>query len=1138
MAGLEIASAYVSILPSTRDWDRTVKKDLSGRSVDIDVGADTSSATTDLEKWRTREGRNKVSLKVDVDSRGASSELRGLRRDFEMLGRSDALRLNLGASAITGLPMLAAGLAEVASAIQQVAQAGLALPGIFAGAASSIGTLTFGLTGIKDAYDALSTASDEASSSGGAAAAQARAQQSASYSLRNAIQDETQARKDVAQATRDARRELVDLNIEMRGGVISEKRAILEAQRAREQLLKGGFQSASDYQDAMLRVEEADQRVLEVRARNSQTAEQLADANSKGVAGSDLVVAANERLVRSEQQVATAQAASADAAGGSAAQQKAADAMGKLSANGQEFVSALIDATGPVMELRNLVQDNIFAGMAGQLKTLTGKAMPTFEKGLGKIGDAWNGTLTELFEVAGKDENLSMLDRIFGNTADAQTRMNDALDPLIEGIGVLTAAGSDALPRLADAFVSVSERFSDFITIADEDGRLAGWIDEGITAMGNLGEIALNVGKMFTGITEAADGSLLENLVKWTNTWQEWLNSTEGQDTLTGIFADGKAMFEQWKPIIEDIPGLFRGVYDAAQLYIVPLLELVDGVTSLLSDHPELVKLAAGAYVAFKVAGAIGMVSDLSTKLTGVGTSLVGMPDKASKAAKGINAAFALIVVPAIGEMINAEIQSALEGTWLGDLNNTWTPDQAGKAARDWFDKNVLGEESPVGGGGSPGSPANTNDLPYGGGSPLDPTGGLLSATANDGLKPGISDIKKTIEQKFPGLTIGGYNGNVDQPWDEHATGEAIDVMIPPELVGTPEGQALGDQIVQQALAGGGSYALWGQKQWNPDGSSSGMDDRGSVTENHGDHVHIRRKTYDTGGPLPPGTTVAQNNTGKNEFVLTPEDIEYLKKNGIDPASIQQQSVPFLPNEELSPEQQVEQWATPVSAGRTEGYIPAGAGYSGKTGGGVVGGFIDMGAGAIKGAIDMAAQAAKMGMAAGTMGASAAAGPAAGMGIDMAASAGKRMVDWGADMANIGVGALSEILLPFGAPRWLSDVDPTSFMPQMGINPALTTTGEQAFQAVADQQGLVDPNTTQHGTGAGGAPGPVEPAMPTQPDVGALNRVARDVANVNAPPPPPSQPLIGNAYVADYDELGRTITKGQNLAALQHTGRP
>lgn len=1133
--GLEIASAYVSILPSTRSWDREVKKQLDGKAVNVDVDADLSGATTDLEKWRAREGRNKVSLKVDVDSRGASSELRGLRRDFEMLGRSDALRLNLGASAITGLPMLAAGLAEVASAIQQVAQAGLALPGIFAGAASSIGTLTFGLTGIKDAYDALSTASDEASSSGGAAAAQARAQQSASYSLRNAIQDETQARKDVAQATRDARRELVDLNIEMRGGVISEKRAILEAQRAREQLLKGGFQSASDYQDAMLRVEEADQRVLEVRARNSQTAEQLADANSKGVAGSDLVVAANERLVRSEQQVATAQAASADAAGGSAAQQKAADAMGKLSANGQEFVSALMDATGPVMELRNLVQDNIFAGMAGQLKTLTGKAMPTLEKGLGKIGDAWNGTLTELFEVAGKDENLSLLDRIFGNTADAQTRMNDALDPLIEGIGVLTAAGSDALPRLADAFVSVSERFSDFITTADEDGRLAGWIDEGITAMGNLGEIALNVGKMFTAITESTGpSSLLEDIVSLTGEWQTFLNSAEGQETLQSIWAEGKAMFEQWKPILEDLPGLFQGLHEAAKLYMEPLLNIVDSITSLLAEHPDLVKVAAGAYIVFKGAQVMGALGTVTTALTGI-SNLLGEGGAGGKGGKGI--------IGKLGTLGTMPALAALLGPGLSeDVKNA---QELGLPTLEEY------AASKRGGGISRGALDGVH-----GTAPTDPTGllgapyGLAGDTNTGGYGTGTSDMfppwvmQLADEFGIKPSTYGGHQTDNRQEagYAPNPTGQnrGIDWSGPVENM-----QRFADYL--KTVPGSLEQVIW----QNP-GTGQAVEIAGGAPQpgyfagdlsGHQNHVHTRQSApiplpkYDKGGPWPSGTP-GINTTGGNEFVLTPEDIEYLKKNGIDPASIQQQSVPFLPNEELSPEQQVEQWATPVSAGRTEGYIPAGAGFSGKTGGGVAGSFIGLGAEALKGAIDMAAQAAKMGMAAGTMGASAAAGPAAGMGIDMLAGIGKRGVDWGADMLNIGVGALSEILLPFGAPRLLSDVDPTSFMPQMGINPALTTTGEQAFQAVADQQGLVDPNTTQHGTGAGGAPGPVEPAMPTQPDVGALNRVARDVANVNAPPPPLSQPLIGNAYVADYDALGREISKGQNLAAMQYSGRP
>jgi hypothetical protein len=1131
LTGIEIASAYVSLIPSTRDWDREVQRQLKGKSVDVDVDADVSGAARDVERWRASEGRKSVGIKVDVDTGNASSQLRGMRRDIEMLGRSDALRLNLGASAITGLPMLAAGLAEVASGLQQVAQAGLAVPGALAGVTASAGTLMLGLSGIKDAYTSLGAAADSAATSGSDMAAQAKAQQSASYSLRNAIVDEAQARKDVAQATRDARRELVDLNVEMRGGVISEKRAVLEAQRAREELAKGGFKSASDVQDALLRIEEADQRVLEVRSRNAQTAEKLVDANSKGIANSDRVVAANEQLARSEQQVSMAQAALADSGPkASAAQDKAALAMSKLHPEARQLVETMHElAEGPGMDLRNLVQGNITDGLSDQLRELSTKALPTLEKGLGGIGDAWNNTFTEIMSQVGEDENLSLLDRIFGNTADAQNRMNDAIDPLIEGVGVLTAAGSDSLPRLADAFVTVSERFNSFITTADSDGRLDRWIDEGITAVGNLGETALNVGKMFTAITNSTGPStLLEDISRITGQWQTFLNSAQGQQTLQSIWAEGREMFAQWKPILEDLPALFLGLYDAAKLYMGPLLEIVDNITSLLSDHPSLVQVAAGAYVAFKSAQVIGAVSNLTTSLTSMSTLLgTTLPDSANKGATGISAALSRVVVPAwLTYLVYSQGKSIFDNAtkddaqFPGQSTPTDPTGQRGMQNRT-TGGTVMGipsyandrafQSSPTPNGSSP---TGSREPGWGSTPGLDGGGGNFDFNPNNEDTGGaLSPINQGIQNYLRNdLGFQGDIGGYRQPdgFNEHSSGKASDVMVR----SSAEGNALLPNVLRQP---GVEYIIWEQKIWYPDGTSKQMEDRGSPTQNHMDHLHV--KTFDQGGPWPSGT-MGVNTTGKPEFVLTPEDIEYLRSQGIDPVSIQQQAIGNLPSESLKPDEQVAQWGL-AQANRTQGYIPAAAGNTGKTGGGLAGSFINMGAEAVNGLIDQAASA-------GAMGANAFA-PGAGMAIGMAADIAKHGVKYGAEMAGIGIGALTEIAMPFGAPRWLTDVDPTSFMPQTGINPIAVTTGERS---------AVDPLTTQHGGGVGAPPGPVAPTVP-QPTVGAgaLSAVAKEAANISAPPQVP--PVhVENITAVDAQDVGVQIAKRQRLAAMQYGGRP
>lgn len=907
--GIELASAYISVSLNTDGAGRELKQFMRGiKDIEVDIDANVRPATQGVGKWRKDEESNEVNIDVDADTKGAkanvgrwraaeesrpvnirvNAETRKAQRDVDVLssnlfklGRSDVFKLNIGAAAITSLPALASGLAEVAAGIQQVAQAGLALPGIMAGATSSIGTLVFGLSGVGDAYDAMNKAADDAAKSGGDVAAQQRAQMSASFGLRNAIVDEADARKDVNRAIRDTHRDLQDLNLEMRGGVLSEKRAVLELDKARKRLYSGDF---SDYREALLDVEEAELRVDESRTRNQRTAAELNEANAKGIQGSDQVVAANERLIRSQQGVAQAEAAVAAAVpAATAAQENAALAMSKLAPEAQDFVNALMDVSGPVQTLRNLVQGNIFRGMDDEIRSLAGKSMPMLEDGLGGIGTAWNNAFREIFRVAGEDDTQGILSRIFGNTEDAQNILTGAIDPLAEGLGVLSEAGSRSLPRLADGFVGLSDRFANFITQADESGKLDEWIGESITALGHLGEVVLNVGKMFTGISEAAGGSFLENLERWTTNWQTWLNSAEGQNTLRDIFDEGKRVFNEWKPILQDIPSLFKGIYDGASVWIGAVSTVVAPITEFLKEHPKLVETAAAAYLAFKAAEVIGAVAGLATSLGGIGKDLDGMPGKADKAAKGINTAFSFIAVPAIGKMLTDELNLFLEENFPGiaDANQSNTPDQLGKRFRDWVDRNILGQDpgsngAPSANGVLPGAPGTRNgQTPNVGGIPIP---GLQPGSSGGGEAngEGLFPTAAALKDRYAGWgfgNIGGYSGTVDQPWDEHQTGKAIDVMIPNWQA---EGAGAGQSVVTDALRQPGTqYVLWQRKIWYPDGRVEDMEDRGSPTENHMDHVHI--KTFAAGGGVYGRGTGTSDSVpawlSSGEHVLTAKDV-------------------------------------------------------------------------------------------------------------------------------------------------------------------------------------------------------------------------------------------------------------------------
>ena len=121
-----------------------------------------------------------------------------------------------------------------------------------------------------------------------------------------------------------------------------------------------------------------------------------------------------------------------------------------------------------------------------------------------------------------------------------------------------------------------------------------------------------------------------------------------------------------------------------------------------------------------------------------------------------------------------------------------------------------------------------------------DYAGLAVAKSENAGLQPQTAAFKEEIANLFGITSFSGY-----RPGDsgDHGKGLAIDFMV-------PVSSALGDKIAEYAVKNmasrGINYIIWKQRFYAPYDSKYGpaytwnpMPDRGSVTENHYDHVHV-----------------------------------------------------------------------------------------------------------------------------------------------------------------------------------------------------------------------------------------------------------------------------------------------------------
>lgn len=296
----------------------------------------------------------------------------------------------------------------------------------------------------------------------------------------------------------------------------------------------------------------------------------------------------------------------------------------------------------------------------------------------------------------------------------------------------------------------------------------------------------------------------------------------------------------------------------------------------------------------------------------------------------------------------------------------------------------------------------------------------------------------------------------------------------------------------------------------------------------------VNAENSGSGGSMYGGAAKGANDFSQQWYYEPPNsgDMGDLQANGMHPNGMQAHgmSAGAAPGPVGSDGQPVTpgSGATPTDSGRTEGYIPAGAGNTSVAGTSFMSGIYNMGAEAINGLIDQAASAAATAASAaataGSFGAGGqAAGPAAAFAIGMGANAAKRGVSYGAQMLGIGTDALIEQLTPFGAPRWLS-TDPTAFMPQ-GLTSAATTSLEQMMQGGDQPQAAGQQPVGHQGTGA--PPGPAAPQAnlaPQRPE--------------DLHPAENSGITIGSITGMDPDQVGNELLKVQRYNALQYQGRP
>ncbi|QNL30740.1 tape measure protein [Mycobacterium phage Estes] len=590
MAKALAGEAAIRIVPTLRGFkpeaDRRLRE-MTFSPVEVRIDPDLKRATAEMIAWRERQRLNAINVPVKADFKDAQKSLSLFAREittvehvFKRSSLSKAIRLNVKVFGLDALPALAYAAGSATTAIDALGKSLFLLPGLVGGAMASVGAFAIGMRGISEAFKAYG---EETKNS----AQHAR-------DVANANRDIQRSYRDYRSAVRDTVREIQDLNAENRRSSLNVADAVLSVQEAADKLRKGGQGTLLEYRRDQLSYAQAVERLQDVRTKAMRTSEDVNEANAKGVDGADRVVDALDAIREATERLDKSNTS------------KAADALAKLAPNAAKAVEAAHSLSGAWTQLQQSVQNNLWDGIDKTILDLGQKTLPGLEIGLSRVASGLNANFRSIGESLGKKENGDFLSRIFGNTGDSLKRLSAGVDPLINGLLRLTKEGSDFLPRLGDAATKVFERFDAFTDRISKDGSLDKWIDEGLTALTDLGNAAVNIGSIISSVSDAftrsggPNGGLISTLRTSTEELANFLKSADGKQKLIDYFDRARELINKVKDAIKEMRPFISDAIDVARDWSVVLLGAAGALLKIgkvIEDHTGLMKVLLGSYL-------------------------------------------------------------------------------------------------------------------------------------------------------------------------------------------------------------------------------------------------------------------------------------------------------------------------------------------------------------------------------------------------------------------------------------------------------------------------------------------------------------------------------------------------------------
>jgi phage-related protein len=276
------------------------------------------------------------------------------------------------------------------------------------------------------------------------------------------------------------------------------------------------------------------------------------------------------------------------------------------------------------------VQQRLFDGLSTSIQQLGKTYLPILRTNMDQVATSFNSAFKFIGQFLNNATEVKTLTGAFGNLSKGVSSATGALLPLTQAFSDIFAVGSTFVPKLGTEIAALAAKFAGFIEDAKASGQLATFLQNGITAAKQFGQVFVNIGSTLAGVFHAAQsatGGFLNSLVSITAEMRNVVNSVAGQQSLTAFFAGTQAAIRALLPVVGGVIQVIGALGPALQsigTVAAPIIgQLLNNLVTGIKNALPGVTAFADAFI--RAVGTLGpLLPLLGSIVSSIGGALAG----------------------------------------------------------------------------------------------------------------------------------------------------------------------------------------------------------------------------------------------------------------------------------------------------------------------------------------------------------------------------------------------------------------------------------------------------------------------------------------------------------------------------------